>query len=53
MYKVHTGVAAITLNIVAFSIDECLTVKKIRFLHIEERRYYEVALRLIVFTDKS
>jgi len=30
-----------------------ITVRKIRFLHIEERRYYEVALRLVVFTDKS
>jgi hypothetical protein len=50
---VHIEVLAFTLKIFAFSGDECLTARKIRSLHIEERRYYEVALRLIVFTEKS
>jgi hypothetical protein len=50
---VHIEVLAITLKIFAFSVDEYLTVRKIQSLHIEERRYCEVALRLIVFTEKS
>jgi hypothetical protein len=49
----HIEVLAITPKIFAFSGDEYLTVRKIRSLHIEERRYYEVALRLIVFTEES
>jgi hypothetical protein len=50
---VHVEVLAITLKIFALSGDEYLTVRKIRSLHTEERRYYEVALRLIVFNEKS
>lgn len=53
LYKVHVEVLAITLKIFALSGDEYLTVRKIRSLHTEERRYYEVALRLIVFNEKS
>jgi hypothetical protein len=50
---VHTGVLAVFLKLFVFIGDKYLNVRKIRSLDIEERRYHEAALRLVVFTEST